>query len=123
MYLDASGKYSAFEELMSYYNLNFYAYLILMSIVLVNCIKAIFGYYNIKNGKISKINSSIFDILTSVLSGFGLFMGLYFHGVIADISDKHSALWTDKMLIISIVAFVLFLIQLAIFALGKRISK
>ena len=123
MYLDTSGKYSAFEELMSYYNLNFYAYLILMSIVLVNCIKGIIGYYNIKNGKISKINSSIFDILTSVLSGYGLFMGLYFHGVISDISDKHSTLWTDKMLIISIVSFALFIIQLIIFILGKRISK
>lgn len=58
MYLDASGKYSAFEELMSYYNLNFYAYYILVSIVLINCIKAIIDYYNIRNGNISRVRSS-----------------------------------------------------------------
>lgn len=120
MYLDASGRYSAFEELMSYYNLNFYVYFILMSIVLVNCIKALMDYINIKNGRRSKVKSGIFDIITSILSGYGLFTGLFFHGVLADISDKYSKIWTNKLLIISIVTFILFIIQLTFMGLGKR---
>lgn len=123
MHLDASGKYSAFEELMSYYHLNFYVYIILMLIVLVNCIKTIIDYIRIKKGNKLKSKSDIFNIITSILAGGGLFSGAFFHGVIADISDKYNKIWTSSILSVCIISFILFIIQIVFMILGNKIEE
>ncbi len=51
MYLGMDGKYSAFEELMHYYHLNFYVYYFLLLIVFVNCIKVIVNFTSVKKKK------------------------------------------------------------------------
>lgn len=73
MYLGMDGKYSAFEELMHYYHLNFYVYYFLLLIVFVNCIKVIVNFTSVSN-----INSGNMDLLISILAGIGLGYGMLF---------------------------------------------
>ncbi|WP_129599859.1 hypothetical protein [Anaerophilus nitritogenes] len=106
-----NGQYSAFEELMHYYHWSFYAYYFLVLIVFVNCIKAIVSFRAIKKCKASNISLSYMDLIVSILAGIGLIYGMIFQGVLSDISSKHSKIWGDKMIVLCIVAFVLFIIQ------------
>ncbi|SDX30709.1 hypothetical protein [Tepidimicrobium xylanilyticum] len=112
MYLGMDGKYSAFEELMHYYHLNFYVYYFLLLIVFVNCIKVIVNFTSVKKGKVSNINSGNMDLLISILAGIGLGYGMLFQGVLSDISSKYFKIWGNKMFVLCIASFILFIIQL-----------
>ena len=117
------GKYSAFEELMHYYHINFNVYYILVLIVLVNCIKAIVNFYSVKKSKVSNISSSNIDLLLSILAGMGLGCGMFFHGVFADMSSKYFKIWGSRIFILCLVAFVLFIIQFIFIQKSKNIKN
>ena len=123
MNFHVDGKYSAFEELMHYYHINFNVYHILVLIVLVNCIKAIVIFYSLKKQKVSNGFSSNTDLLSSILAGMGLGTGMAFNGVIADISSKYFKIWGSKMLVLSLVALILFIIQFIYIQKSKNIRK
>ena len=122
MHLDVNGNYSAFEEIMYYYNLDFKVYYILAVIVLINLIKVIIDHVNIKKSKISNQYSSWMDLLVSVLAGIGLGYGLIFQGVLSDVSSKYSGVWANKMILLCIISFVMFIIQF-VFTLKIRNIK
>lgn len=109
------GRYSAFEELMYYYHFDFNVYYFLTLIVFVNCIKAVVEFICIKKGKISKLRSNYLDLIVSVLAGIGLMNGMFFQGVLSDISAKYSKIWGGKMSTLCITAFLLFIIQLILY--------
>lgn len=67
--------------------------------------------------------SDIFNIITSILAGGGLFLGAIFHGVIADISDKYSKIWTSSILIVCAISFILFIIQIIFMVLGNKMES
>ena len=123
MNFHVDGKYSAFEELMHYYHISFNVYHILVLIVLVNCIKAIVIFYSLKKQKVSNGFSSNTDLLSSILAGMGLGTGMAFNGVIADISSKYFKIWGSKMLVLSLVALILFIIQFIYIQKSKNIRK
>lgn len=111
MFLGPDGTYSAFEELMYYFDIQFSVYYILTLIVAMNCIKVVVNYVFIRKGKKAKFSSSVFDLITSMLAGIGLGTGMLFQGVLADVSFKHFEIWGDKLLLLCIVSLVLFIIQ------------
>lgn len=117
------GKYSAFEELMHYYHINFNVYYILVLIVLVNCIKAIVSFCSIKKQKVSSISSSNIDLLLSILAGIGLGCGMFFNGVFADMSSKYFEIWGSKMFILCLIALVLFIIQVIFIQKSQSIKE
>ena len=119
MFLGIDGKYSAFEELMHYYHFNFSTYYFLLFIVLVGCIKAIVNFVSIKKGKALNITVGGIDLLVSILAGMGLAAGMFFQGVLSDISTKYFEIWGNKMLTLCVVSFILFIVQL-IFILRIR---
>ena len=112
MFLGIDGKYSAFEELMYYFHINFMVYYILVFIVFINCIKAIVNFIFLNKRKVSKDITGIADLLVSVLSGIGLGSGMFFQGVMGDISPKYSHIWTPKLFVLCVIGLVLFIIQL-----------
>lgn len=114
-----NGKYSAFEELMQYYHWDFYVYYFLVLIVFINCIKSILNFISIKKGKSSNLTSGYIDLIVSVIAGMGLICGMFFQGILSDISSKYSEIWGSKMLILCIVAFILFIVQF-IFVLRNK---
>lgn len=112
MFLGMDGKYSAFEELMYYYHFHFNVYYLLALIVFVNCIKAIVSFVYANKRKASNISSSNMDLLISILVGIGLGYGMIFQGVMSDISQKYSHIWGNKIFVLCIISFVLFIVQL-----------
>lgn len=122
MYLDVNGNYSAFEEIMNYYHLDFKVYYILAIIVLINALKVIIDFVTIKKGKVPKCYSSPIDLVVSILAGIGLAYGLFFQGVLSDISSKYSEVWGSKIFFLCLISFILFIIQV-IFTLKVRNSK
>ena len=42
----------------------------------------------------------------------GLGYGMFFQGVLSDISSKYFKIWGNKMFVLCIVSFILFIIQL-----------
>ncbi len=53
------------------------------------------------------------DLLISILAGIGLGYGMLFQGVLSDISSKYFKIWGgNKMLVLCIASFILFIIQL-----------
>lgn len=81
-------------------------------IVFVNCIKVIVNFTSVKKEKVSNITSGNMDLLISILAGIGLGYGMLFQGVLSDISSKYFKIWGNKMLVLCIASFILFIIQL-----------
>lgn len=108
---------------MHYYHYNFYAYYFLLLIVLINCIKAVIDYIHIKDEKMRKTKASYYDIFLSIVAGLGLLTGTFFHGILTDIPNSHSEEWVGKMSLISIIAFVLFIIQITFFIRSSNRRK
>ena len=119
MFLGMDGKYSAFEELMHYYHFSFSTYYSLFFIVLVNCIKAIINFISIKKGKTLNKTAGSIDLFVSILASMGLGYGLIFQGILSDVSTKYFEVWGYKMIVLCVVCFILFIIQL-IFTLKIR---
>ena len=115
--------YSSFNELMNYFHFNFIVYLMLFLIVLINCLKTLFNYMNVKKDPSADITISPTDIFITMLCGLGFFFGLMFQGVLADISSHYSSIWWPKIFALSIIAFLLFIIQLRFFFLISNILQ
>lgn len=107
-----NGKYSAFDEFMYYYHWDFAVYYILVLIVFINCIKSTYNFITIKKGCTANSVIIYVDLFSSILAGIGLFCGAFFQGILSDISSKYSVMWGNKIFILAIIAFVLFIIQL-----------
>lgn len=114
MFLDIEGKYSAFEELMHYFHLDFKVYYILIIIVLINCIKSSIIYVSFKRGKGVFTYFGIVDLFITILAGIGLGYGMIFQGVLSDISSKHYEIWGTKLMFLCVVSLILFIIQLVL---------
>jgi len=115
--------YNALKELMSYYYLEFNVYYLLGAIMLINTIKFGKDYISIKKNKTDKIQSfkaGYFDLIISVLIMLGLGSGFLFQGALSDISSEYSQMWISKMIIIAVISFVLFIVQLVLYLFIKR---
>jgi di/tricarboxylate transporter len=112
MNFHVDGKYSAFEELMYYYHVEFFVYYLLVLIVFLNCFKAIVKFNSIKRHKVSNISLGYFDLFISMIAGMGLGTGMFFQGILSDISSKYFKIWGNKMFALCVVAFILFIVQL-----------
>lgn len=107
-----NGKYSAFDEFMYYYHWDFAVYYILVLIVFINCIKTIYNFTSIKKGGTGNSTMNYVDLISSILAGIGLYCGVFFQGILSDISSKYSLIWWNKIFVSAIIAFTLFIIQL-----------
>lgn len=107
-----NGKYNPFEELMYYYKWGFYVYYFLMFIVFINSIKSLLNFFYFKRD--NNISAYI-DLFISFLCGLGLACGMLFQAILSDISSKYYKMWGNKMMILCILAFILFVIQVIFF--------
>lgn len=125
MYSTLDGVYDAFTELMYYFYFEFNIYCFLVLIVFINCIKTIQDYLYIKKNNSTNINLSPcpYTLIVSVFAGISLYNALMFQGVLADISEKYSHIWINKIFTLSIIAFTLFIIQLYFFAISLKTKK
>lgn len=110
MFLGSNGEYSSILELMHYFYFEFNIYVILLIIVIVNCFKAIRSYKQVIKNNLNK-SFHLSDIMVSILCEIALGNALMLQGVVADISAEASELWFNKIFIISVVSFVVFIVQ------------
>lgn len=115
MFLSKSGEYSSILELMHYFYFEFNVYILLLTIVSINFFKSVMQYKNLMHKK-NKISISIHfsDIITSALCVVAMGNAIMLQGVIADISSEASAIWFNKVFIVSVFVFILFIFQIYI---------
>lgn len=101
------------EDIMNYYHFSFYKFYILTGLMLVNTGDL---YYKLKNKGFFHIN-----ILTSILIGFIFLTEVFFMGVLQDNNVKNIQVWSNKLLFLSLLCFLFFLIQLV--CLGQEKKK
>lgn len=115
-------EYSAFDGLMNYFHFEFNIYCVLVLVVLINCIDAAMRFSAAKkNDEVSVPNT--FGVIVSMLVGIGLFNALLFQGVLSDISSKYSEIWFNKIFILCIIAFILFVIQFILCVKTAKLNK
>lgn len=120
-------EYNAYDELMSYFYFEFNIYIVLFIIILIGLIKEAAGYIEIKkqNNSIEmSTNDRIYTVLVSLLALIGLISGIFFQGVIMDISPKTTMILLDKSMYLFIASIIMFNLQIVFMVLRDvRIRK
>jgi len=96
-----------FQELMSYYHLDFIVYYCIALIFVINTFKIV--------KLVQKTQSKYlfpYDILISVILIFATLAGLIFQGALTDIYLNQKNIWVYRLFVIFGVEVVLFIIQL-----------
>ncbi len=120
MYSLLEGVYDSFTELMYYFYFEYTIYCILLTIVLLLCIKTIFNYLSIKNNPSSNITVHPLDFVISILIGIAFLSSMMFQGVLSDISTEQSSIWYSRVLALCLIYICLFIVQCI---LVNRIAK
>lgn len=107
------------DDVMSYYQFSFLAYLILFIIICVNFFIALYikknsPQYNLIVALVQKVN-----LIIDVLCGIAMAGGLIFQGVLADNNALGHNNWFVGLLGISILSFIIFVLNVII-VLKKR---
>lgn len=110
-------------DIMYYYGILFVGYYFSFAIVCVNVFKYIYVLFVNKKQAHSNTLIKTFDIVTSVLSGLILASGLYFQGILADNSAPNIHFWSKRLFIISIISFILFIVQVILYSFNKRYGE
>lgn len=102
------------DDVMSYFQFIFFAYVTLFIIVCVNFFKAL--YINKKSKENHSIGKStqIFDLGIDVLCGLAMYTGLMFQGVLADNNALNSSIWSNRLVLISIISFTIFILNVIV---------
>jgi divalent metal cation (Fe/Co/Zn/Cd) transporter len=116
--------YSAYDELMGYFQFEFNVYLALVAIIIVGLAKALFQYRQVRQTKDPQQlhkTSPIYDLLTSIIALLGLTSAMFFQGVMSDIPLESGQTWLNHSFYLFVGGIVLFNLQL-IFILLKDMT-
>lgn len=111
MFLSSNEQYNSLLELMHYFYFEFNIYIILLIIIAINCFKSIIGYKQFMNNNENE-SFHYSDIIISIFCELAFFNALMLQGVVADISRQVSEQWFNKVFAVSIISFLLFIIQI-----------
>lgn len=102
------------DDVMSYYHFSFLAYVILFIIVCLNFFITL--YIKKKSQQDSLIVALVqkVNLIIDVLCGLAMAGGLIFQGVLADNNALGHNKWFIGLLVISILSFIIFMINLII---------
>nr|WP_300003907.1 zf-HC2 domain-containing protein [Tissierella sp.] len=107
-------------DIMYYYGMLFVGYYFAFAIVATNVFKSIYVLFIKQKQATSNTLIKTFDIVTSILSGLILASGLYFQGILADNSAPNIDFWSKRLFIISIVSFILFIVQVILYSFNRK---
>lgn len=109
------------EDIMYYFKYAFFPYIVLFIVVIAN----FFKFMSLrKSGENStpKAFSGV-DLVIDVLCGVAMGAGLVFQGVLADNNATGSAGWCSVLLIISLISFIIFIINFGMFVKRNSAEK
>lgn len=98
------------EDIMYYFKYAFFPYIVLFIVVITNLFKFM-SLRKAGENSISKAFSGV-DLVIDVLCGVAMGAGLVFQGVLADNNAVGAAGWCSVLLIISLISFIIFIINL-----------
>ncbi|PKM95636.1 MAG: hypothetical protein CVU84_02195 [Firmicutes bacterium HGW-Firmicutes-1] len=102
------------DDVMSYFEFVFFAYIVLLIIVSLNFYKALYIRKNFTVGNsIGKLIQKL-DLVIGVFCGVAMFAGLIFQGVLADNNALGYNAWFNRLLGISIVSFIIFALNVIV---------
>lgn len=107
-------------DIMYYYGMLFTGYYFAFAIVCANLFKSIYAVVSNRRKSDSDTLIKTFDILTTILSGLILASGLYFQGILADNGAPNIEFWFNRLWLISIVSFIMFIIQVIFYSINKK---
>jgi hypothetical protein len=108
------------DDVMSYFQFAFLAYIVLFIIVSLNFYKALYIRKNMPKGNsISKLTQR-FDLVIDIFCGVAMGAGLIFMGVLADNNALGYNTWLYVLLGISIVSFIIFVLNAIVVLKGKK---
>jgi len=108
------------NDVMSYFKFTFFAYIVLFIIIILNFYKALYI-----RKKLSRDNSigkffQRFDLVIDVFCGVAMAKGLMFQGVLADNNALGHNTWSNILLGISIVSFIVFVLNLIVVLRARK---
>lgn len=109
------------EDIMYYFKYAFFPYIVLFIVVIAN----FFKFMSLrKSGENStqKAFSGV-DLVIDILCGVAMGAGLVFQGVLADNNAAGSAGWCSVLLIISLISFIIFIINFGMFVKRNSAEK
>lgn len=109
------------DDVMNYFQWIFFAYVVLLIIVCVNFYKALYIKKKLKN---STYNGKLFqktDLFIDILCGLAMAGGLMFQGVLADNNALNGHMWFERLWIISVVSFIIFILNVIVVFKEKRL--
>jgi len=102
------------DDVMSYFQFAFLAYIVLFIVVGLNFYKALYIRKNLPNGNsISKLIQR-FDLVIDIFCGAAMGAGLIFMGVLADNNALGYNIWFYVLLGISIISFIIFILNVIV---------
>ncbi len=102
------------DDVMSYFEFAFFAYIVLLIIVSLNFYKALYIRKNLPDGNsIGKLVQKL-DLIIGVFCGIAMFAGLIFQGVLADNNALGYHAWSNILLGISSVSFIIFALNVIV---------
>ena len=100
------------EDIMYYFKYAFFSYIVLFIVVIVNLYKAICARNAEKDS--NKRTFGTIDLVIDILCGIAMASGLIFQGVLADNNAPDNMGWGSALIIISILSFIIFIINLIV---------
>ena len=116
--------YSAYDELMGYFQFEFNVYLALVAIIIVGLAKAVLQYRQVRQTEDPQQlhkTSPLYDLVTSIIALLGLTSAMFFQGVMSDIPLESGQVWLNHSFYLFVGGIVLFNLQL-IFILLKDMT-
>lgn len=108
------------NDIMSYFEFAFFAYIVLFIIVCLNFYKALYISKNKHNGNSIGKLIQISDLVINILCGVAMASGLIFQGVLADNNAFGHNTWLNILLAISIISLIIFVLNvIAVFRKRK----
>ena len=102
------------DDVMFHFRWIFIAFIVLFIIVCVNFIKALYINKYMKQGEAKGKIIQFVDLGIDVLCGIAMYAGLLFHGVLADNNAVNWNVWSNRLVVISIVSFVIFILNIIV---------
>ena len=105
---------SPLEDVMSYFHLIFFTYIVLLIVIALNFIKALYINRKLNLNKSSGKSLQLADLSISVFCGLAMFTGHLFQGVLADNNALEWNTWNNRLLLISIMSLIIFILNLIV---------
>lgn len=105
---------SPLDDVMSYFHLIFFTYIVLFIVITLNFTKAIYINKKLNLNNSSRKTLQIFNLSMNTFCVLAMLSGHVFQGVLADNNALGWTTWNNRLLLISIMSLIIFILNLIV---------